>query len=58
MAAGAAAECGVDQRRIDNRHRLMTCTLSADLRVVGGAVAALLVAKFKELLENRLNFLL
>lgn len=36
----------------------MTCTLSADLRVVGGAVAALLVAKFKELLENRLNFLL
>lgn len=35
-----------------------TCTLSTDLRVVGGAVAALLMAKFKELLENRLNILL
>lgn len=37
---------------------VMTCTLSADHRVIDGAVAARLMAKFKELLENPLSILL
>lgn len=37
---------------------VMTCTLSADHRVVDGAVAARLMAKFKELMENPIRTLL
>lgn len=37
---------------------VMTCTLSADHRVIDGAVAARLMAKFKELLEDPLSILL
>ena len=37
---------------------VMTCTLSADHRVIDGAVAARLMAKFKELMENPIRTLL
>lgn len=37
---------------------IMTCTLSADHRVIDGAVAARLMAKFKELMENPIRTLL
>ncbi|WP_411730496.1 dihydrolipoamide acetyltransferase family protein [Paeniglutamicibacter sp.] len=58
LAVGAAEKRAVvvdDELAIAT---VMTCTLSADHRVIDGAVAARLMAKFKELLENPLSILL
>ncbi|TWD47081.1 pyruvate dehydrogenase E2 component (dihydrolipoamide acetyltransferase) [Arthrobacter sp. AG367] len=61
--AGILAVGAAEQRPVVREGQLavgtvMTCTLSADHRVIDGAVAAQLLASFKRRIENPLNILL
>lgn len=58
LAVGAAEKRAVVVNEELAIASVMTCTLSADHRVVDGAVAARLMAKFKELMENPISTLL